>query len=203
MATKNGLIKKTALTEYNSARRTGLQGITLKEDDELITVRLTDGEDNVVLVTREGMCITFDEKDVRPIGRVSQGVIGIRLDDEDEVIGMESIITGGKATLLTITENGFGKRTELDEYRVQIRGGKGVITYKITPKTGKLVGARIATEEDDVMLITDTGTIIRLEVKDISVLGRSTQGVTLMRTNDGGKVVSIETLTPDMKDTVE
>ncbi len=203
MATKNGLIKKTALTEYNSARRTGLQGITLKEDDELITVRLTDGEDNVVLVTKEGMCITFDEKDVRPIGRVSQGVIGIRLDDEDEVIGMESIISGGKATLLAITENGFGKRTELDEYRVQIRGGKGVITYKITPKTGKLVGARIATEDDDVMLITDTGTIIRLEVKDISVLGRSTQGVTLMRTNDGGKVVSIETLTPEMKDTVE
>ena len=203
MATKNGLIKKTALTEYNSARRTGLQGITLKEDDELITVRLTDGEDNVVLVTREGMCITFDEKDVRPIGRVSQGVIGIRLDDGDEVIGMESVIAGGKATLLAITENGFGKRTELDEYRVQIRGGKGVITYKITPKTGKLVGARVATEEDDVMLITDTGTIIRLEVKDISVLGRSTQGVTLMRTNDGGKVVSIETLTPDMKDTVE
>ena len=203
MATKNGLIKKTALTEYNSARRTGLQGITLKEDDELITVRLTDGEDNVVLVTKEGMCITFDEKDVRPIGRVSQGVIGIRLDDSDEVIGMESVIAGGKATLLAITENGFGKRTELDEYRVQIRGGKGVITYKITPKTGKLVGARIATEEDDVMLITDTGTIIRLEVKDISVLGRSTQGVTLMRTNDGGKVVSIETLTPDMKDTVE
>ena len=203
MATKNGLIKKTALTEYNSARRTGLQGITLKEDDELITARLTDGEDNVVLVTREGMCITFDEKEVRPIGRVSQGVIGIRLDDGDEVIGMESVIAGGKATLLAITENGFGKRTELDEYRVQIRGGKGVITYKITPKTGKLVGARIATEEDDVMLITDKGTIIRLEVKDISVLGRSTQGVTLMRTNDGGKVVSIETLTPDMKDSVE
>ena len=204
MATKNGLIKKTALTEYNSARRTELQGITLKEDDELITVRLTDGEDNVVLVTREGMCITFDEKEVRPIGRVSQGVIGIRLDEGDEVIGMESVIAGGKgATLLAITENGFGKRTELDEYRVQIRGGKGVITYKITPKTGKLVGARIATEEDDVMLITDTGTIIRLNVKDISVLGRSTQGVTLMRTNDGGKVVSIETLTPEMKDTVE
>ena len=203
MATKNGLIKKTALTEYNSARKTGLQGITLKEDDELITVRLTDGQDNVVLVTKEGMCITFDEKEVRPIGRVSQGVIGIRLDNDDEVIGMESVIAGGKATLLAITENGFGKRTELDEYRVQIRGGKGVITYKITPKTGKLVGARIATEEDDVMLITDTGTIIRLEVKDISVLGRSTQGVTLMRTNDGGKVVSIEMLTPDMKDTVE
>ena len=198
MATKNGLIKKTALVEYNSARKTGLQGIALKEDDELISVRLTDGEDNVVLVTKNGMCITFDEKDVRPMGRVSQGVIGIRIDEDDAVIGMESVIAGGQATLLAITENGFGKRTELDEYRVQNRGGKGVITYKITPKTGCLVGIRIATEEDDVMLITDTGTIIRLKVKDVSVLGRSTQGVTLMRTNDGGKVVSIETLTPDM-----
>ena len=198
MATKNGLIKKTALGEYNSARKTGLQGITLKEDDELIAVRLTDGEDNVVLVTRNGMCITFDEKDVRPIGRVSQGVIGIRIDDDDEVIGMESIIAGGKATLLAITENGFGKRTELDEYRVQIRGGKGVLTYKVTQKTGKLVGARIATDDEDVMLITDKGTIIRLKVKDISVLGRSTQGVTLMRTTDGGKVVSMETLTPEI-----
>ena len=197
MATKHGLIKKTALKEYDSNRKTGLQGITLKEEDELIAVRLTDGQDNVVLVTRNGMCITFDEKDVRPIGRVSQGVIGIRLDEDDEVIGMESVIAGGKATLLAITENGFGKRTELDEYRVQIRGGKGVITYKITQKTGKLVGVRIATEDDDVMLITDTGTIIRISVKDVSVLGRSTQGVTLMRTNDGGKVVSIETLTPD------
>ena len=198
MATKNGLIKKTALKEYDSTRKTGLQGITLKEDDELIDVRLTDGEDNVVLVTRNGMCITFDEKDVRPIGRVSQGVIGIRLDEDDEVIGMESVIAGGKATLLAITENGFGKRTELDEYRVQNRGGKGVITYKITPKTGKLVGVRIAVEGDDVMLVTNTGTIIRLKVDDISVLGRSTQGVTLMRTNDGGKVVSVETLNHEM-----
>lgn len=199
MATKNGLIKKTALKEYDSSRKTGLQGITLKEDDELIGVRLTDGEDNVVLVTRKGMCITFDEKDVRPIGRVSQGVIGIRLDEEDEVIGMESVISGGKATLLAITENGFGKRTELDEYRVQNRGGKGVITYKITPKTGELIGVRIAVEGEDVMLVTNTGTIIRLKVDDISVLGRSTQGVTLMRTNDGGKVVSVETLSNEIQ----
>ncbi len=203
MATKNGLIKKTSLVEYNSARKTGLQGITLKDDDELISVRLTDGQDNVVLVTNNGMSITFDEKDVRPMGRVSQGVIGIRLDDDDAVIGMESIIAGGRATLLAITENGFGKRTELDEYRVQNRGGKGVVTYKITPKTGKLVGIRIATEEEDVMLITDTGIIIRISVKDVSVLGRSTQGVTLMRTNDGGKVVSIETLRPDIEDSID
>ena len=195
-ATRNGLIKKTALTEYNSARKTGLLAITLKDEDELIDVRLTDGEDNVVLVTKQGMCITFSERDVRPIGRVSQGVIGIRLDEDDSVIGMESIIQGSNATLLAITENGFGKRTELDEYRVQTRGGKGVITYKITPKTGVIVGIKIVNEEDDVMLITDTGTIIRINVKDISVLGRSTQGVTLIRTNEG-KVVSIEKIVPE------
>ena len=198
-ATKNGLIKKTALTEYNSSRKTGLLSITLKDDDELIDVRLTDGEDNVVLVTKQGLCITFSERDVRPIGRVSQGVIGIRLDEEDSVIGMESIIQGSKSTLLAITENGFGKRTELDEYRVQTRGGKGVITYKITPKTGVIVGVKIVNDEDDVMLITDTGTIIRLNVAEISILGRSTQGVTLMRTNEG-KVVSIEKIEPEKED---
>ena len=191
MGTKSGLIKKTALTEYNSARKTGLLAITLKDDDELIDVRLTDGEDNIVLVTKEGMSITFDEKDVRPMGRVSQGVIGIRLNKDDQVIGMESIIAGANATLLAITENGFGKRTELDEYRVQTRGGKGVITYKVTPKTGNIVGIRIVEEADDVMLITDTGIIIRLNVDDISILGRNTQGVTLMRTSDGGKVINI------------
>ena len=191
MGTKNGLIKKTALTEYNSARKTGLLAITLKDDDELIDVRLTDGEDNVVMVTKKGMSITFDEKDVRPVGRNAQGVIGIRLDEDDSVIGMESIISNIKGTLLAITENGFGKRTELEEYRVQNRGGRGVITYKVTPKTGDIVGIRIATDEEDVMLITDNGTIIRLNVKDISILGRATQGVTLMRTNEG-KVVSIE-----------
>ena len=200
-ATKNGLIKKTALTEYVSSRKTGLQAIALKEDDELIDVKLTDGQDNVVLVTRNGMCITFDEKDVRAMGRVSQGVLGIRVDKDDCVIGMESVIRDSKATLLAITENGFGKRTELDEYRVQIRGGKGVITYKVTAKTGKIVGIKIVTENDDVMMITDTGTVIRLEVKEISVLGRSTQGVTLMRTNEG-KVVSIERIEEEYKDMI-
>ena len=193
-ATKDGIIKKTALSEYNSARKTGLLSITLKGEDELIDVRLTDGEDNIVLVTKEGMSITFDEKDVRPMGRVSQGVIGIRLNKDDQVIGMESIIAGANATLLAITENGFGKRTELEEYRVQTRGGKGVITYKVTPKTGSIVGIRIVEEPDDVMLITDTGTIIRINVSEISILGRSTQGVTLMRTNEG-RVVSIEKIT--------
>jgi len=197
MGTKSGLIKKTPLNEYDSSRTTGLIAIALKDDDELIDVRLTDGQDNIVMVTRKGLAITYSEKDVRSVGRSAQGVIGIRLDDGDEVIGMESIIAGSKATLLSITEHGFGKRTELDEYRVQNRGGRGVITYKITPKTGDIVGIRIATGNEDVMLITDKGTIIRLKVEEVSVLGRSTQGVTLMRTNDGGKVVSIELISPE------
>lgn len=197
MATQKGFIKKTSLTEYNSARKTGLQAITLKEEDELITVRLTDGQDNVVLVTEDGMSITFSEQDVRPMGRTAQGVIGIKLGDGDKVIGMESIIAGANATLLAITEHGFGKRTDLDEYRVQNRGGRGVITYKVTQKTGKLVGIRVTDDSNDIMMITDTGTIIRISVKDVSVLGRSTQGVTLMRTNDGGKVVSIELVEPE------
>ncbi len=200
-ATKKGLIKKTALKEYDSSRKTGLQAINLKDEDEVIGVRLTDGEDNVVLVTRKGMCITFDEKDVRSVGRVSQGVIGIRLDKDDDVIGMESIIANSSATLLAITENGFGKRTELDEYRVQIRGGKGVITYKITPKTGELVGIKIVDDNDDIMMVTANGTIIRLKVEEVSVLGRSTQGVTLMRTHEG-KVVSVEKISEECKEMI-
>ena len=194
MSTKKGLIKKTKLTEYDSARKTGLLAITLKDDDELIDVRLTDGKDDVVLVTKKGMSITFSEDDVRPVGRTAQGVIGMRIDSDDELIGMEPIANRKDGTLLAITENGFGKRTELEEYRVQTRGGKGVITYKVTPKTGNIVGIKIANEDEDVMMITDQGIVIRIKAKDISVLGRNTQGVTLMRTNDGGKVVSIETI---------
>lgn len=196
MATKSGTIKKTALKEYDTFRKIGLVAITIKEDDALIDVRLTDGEDTIVLVTKKGQCIAFNEKDVRPLGRSAKGVKGMNLDREDEVIGMEPIIHGGKATLLAITENGFGKRTDLDEYKVQARGGKGVTTYKITPKTGDIVGIKIVNGDEDVMLVTDTGTIIRLKVADINIFGRSTQGVTLMKTNDG-KVVSIATLAPE------
>ena len=201
MGTKNGLVKKTPLKEYETSRKTGLIGITLKDDDELIDVRLSDGQNNVVLVTKKGLCITFDEKDVRPVGRTAQGVIGMRLDKGDQVIGMEPIIQGSNATLLAITENGFGKRTELEEYRVQNRGGRGVITYKITPKTGEIVGIKIVTGEEDVIMVTDTGIIIRMKTKEISVLGRSTQGVTLMRTNDG-RVVSIEKIVDEDSDYV-
>jgi DNA gyrase subunit A len=196
MSTRQGIIKKTNIMEYSNARKSGLQAIALKDEDELIDVRLTDGERNVVIVTREGMSITFSETDVRPVGRVSQGVIGIKLDEGDYVVGMEPIYDE-KAFLLAITENGFGKRTELEEYRVQTRAGKGVITYKTTNKTGKVVGIMIVKDDDDVMLISDTGVIIRLEVNNISVLGRSTQGVTLMRATDGGKVVSIAKVSPE------
>lgn len=126
----------------------------------------------------------------------------MKLNEGDEVVGMEPIIRGGKATLLAITENGFGKRTDLEEYRVTGRGGKGVITYKITPKTGNIVGIRIVNGDEDVMMITDTGTVIRLRVAEISILGRSTQGVTLMKTNDG-KVVSITTLEHEEEEEVE
>ena len=199
MNTKKGLVKKTSLNEYNTDRKTGLIAITLKDEDELIDVRLSNGKNNIVLVTKKGLCITFSEEDVRPVGRTAQGVLGIRVSDDDEVIGMETITENKDNTLLAITENGFGKRTELDEYRVQTRGGKGVITYKITSKTGDIVGVRIANENQDVMMITDKGTLIRIGVKEVSILGRATQGVTLMRTNDGGKVVSIETISDEEK----
>ncbi len=202
MATKKGTIKKTSLMEYNNNRKTGLQAIALKDDDELIDVRLTDGERNIVMVTHEGMSITFSESDVRAVGRVSQGVRGIRLDDDDYVVGMEPIYDQTQC-LLTITENGFGKRTELSEYRVQSRDGKGVITYKITPKTGKVVGIKVVKDEDEVMLITDTGILIRISCKDISILGRSTQGVTLIRTNDGGVVSSIAKISNESDDSDE
>ncbi len=190
MATKNGLIKKTKLEEYSNIRKTGIQGITLKEDDELIDVRLTDGSNDIVMATRSGLSIRFKEEEVRPVGRTSMGVKGIALGKDDIVIGMEPI-SSDKDYILAITENGFGKRTEVEEYRCQARSGKGVLTYKTTPKTGHIIGIKIVSDTDDVMMITDTGVIIRINVKDISVLGRNTQGVTLMRTSDGGKVVNI------------
>ena len=203
MATKQGLIKKTPFKEYDSGKKTGLISITLKDDDELIDVRLSDGNNNIVMVTKKGMSITYSEKDVRPVGRTAQGVIGMRLDKDDYVIGMESINEQNKETLLAITENGFGKRTELEEYRVQTRGGKGVITYKITPKTGDIVGIRIVDENDDVLMITDSGVVIRIKANEISILGRNTQGVTLMRTSDGGKVVSIEKVSEEKENIIE
>lgn len=190
MATKNGLIKKTKLEEYSNIRKSGIQGITLKEDDELIDVRLTDGSNDIIMATHNGLSIRFKEEEVRAVGRTSMGVKGITLIKDDKVIGMEPI-KEDKDYILAITENGFGKRTEVEEYRCQGRAGKGVLTYKTTAKTGNIIGIKVVNDTDDVMIITDTGIVIRINVKDISVLGRNTQGVTLMRTSDGGKVANI------------
>lgn len=190
MATKQGLIKKTALTEYDSARKTGLQAISIREGDELIDVRLTNGTQKIIIGTRQGMAIRFNEKDVRPTGRVSAGVKGIELNEDDFVIGMEPIINEDEY-LLGITQNGFGKRTELSEYKVQARGGKGVLTYRVTEKTGPLVGIEIVGEKGDIMLINSDGIVIRLGVEGISILGRATQGVTLMKFDREVSLVTI------------
>jgi DNA gyrase subunit A len=189
MATRKGLIKKTGITQFENIRRGGLTAITLRDDDELIEARLTDGGLDVMLVTHGGMSIRFNERGVRPMGRAAQGVMGIRLEEEDYVIGM--VTCHPERTLLAVTENGFGKRTPFDEYPVQSRGGKGVITYRITPKTGNLAGVRAVKEDDDIMLISSDGTIIRMKVEEVSILGRPTQGVTLMRTAEDKKVVCV------------
>ncbi|AUG59108.1 DNA gyrase subunit A [Acetivibrio saccincola] len=189
LATKNGIVKKSRLMEYINIRKGGLAAVTLRESDELIDVRLTDGKKDIILVTKNGMAIRFNEADARPLGRVSQGVRGIKLSEDDEVIGMGAFIEN--TTLLVVTENGFGKRTKLSEYKVQNRGGKGILTYRVTEKTGKLVGTKLVCEDDDVMLISSDGTIIRIKAKDISLLGRATQGVTLMRMDPGTHLVGV------------
>ncbi len=198
MATRNGIVKKTRLMQYDNIRLNGLTAVSLRENDELIEVRLTDGNTDIMLITRNGMAIRFNERDARPLGRVSMGVRGIRLGEDDYVIAMVPCI--GEATLLTVTENGFGKRTELDEYKVQSRGGKGVYTYKITAKTGKIAGTKVVNQTDEIMLISSDGTIIRLKVDEISILGRATQGVTLMRTRGETKVVGVARVERGLED---
>lgn len=198
MATKEGLIKKTDIMEYDNIRRGGLVAVSLKGNDELIEVKLTDGTKDIILVTYNGMAIRFNESEVRPTGRVTQGVKGITLDENDYVVGMAvSLSSEEDVYLLVVTEKGFGKRTDISEYRVQSRGGKGVFTYKITEKTGKIAGMRLVNDNDDVMLISADGTIIRLNVQEISILGRVTQGVTLMKVENGSKVVSLARVESD------
>ena len=189
MATKQGVIKKTDLMEYNTARRGGLIAIGLNEDDELIRVKLVTGDDNVILSTHDGMAIRFNEQDVRPMGRTAHGVRGIKLREGDYVIGMS--VGEENSELLVVTEGGFGKKTPLSEYKIQSRGGIGVRTYKITEQTGKIAGIRTVTDNDDIMLITNEGVIIRMSTEDISSIGRSTKGVRLMRLDEGVKVVSM------------
>ncbi len=189
MATRKGIIKKTDLKEYDSSRKSGLLAINLNEDDELIAVELTDGSKEMIMGTKKGYAIRFSENDVRAVGRTAIGVRGIFLRDDDEVIGMDLI--NDEMFVLTVSENGYGKVTKADEYRIQNRGGKGIQTYKITSKTGDLVGIKVCRKDEEVMMINNQGIVIRLEVGGISIMGRSTQGVRLMKLDKSEKIVTI------------
>jgi DNA gyrase subunit A len=191
-ATKNGLIKKTELMAYANPRASGIRAIGLEERDEVIGVRLTDGNQEIILSTAEGQSIRFKEEQVRPTGRGTFGVVGMKLDPEDKVVSMEILSLG--VDILTVAEGGYGKRTAMDEYRLQSRGGKGVITMKTTDKTGRVIGVQLVTEEDQLMMITNIGKIIRLRIKDIRVIGRNTQGVRLIELEEGERVVSVARL---------
>jgi DNA gyrase subunit A len=188
MATKEGVVKKTDLMAYSNPRASGIIALGVSDGDKLISARLTDGECTIFLATKEGSAIRFDEKQVRPMGRTATGVTGIRMDKGDYVVGMEILKKEG--TLLTTTEHGYGKRTDTTEYRSQTRGGKGVMTIRVTEKNGAVVGITQITDDDDVMLISDQGKLIRMKAKDISVIGRATQGVRLIHMDPKEKLVS-------------
>ncbi len=191
-ATKHGTVKKTALEEYANPRPSGIIAIRLNAGDEVIGVRLTDGQQEIILSTREGQAIRFREGDVRPMGRSAAGVRGVQLDERDELVAVD--VVDPAATLLAVAEKGYGKRTPMEDYRVQGRGGKGIITMKVTDKTGTVVGVRMVKDDDDLMLITDGGKVIRTPLKGISVIGRNTQGVRLIELSEGEKVVGVATL---------
>lgn len=195
MVTKNGITKRCSLKQFKSIRKNGLNAINLKPGDELIGVRLTDGDEQIIIVTANGYSIRFKESDVRPMGRAAAGVKGITLREGDIAVGMDVVNETSK--LLTVSEKGFGKRTSLKQYNVQGRGGKGIKTYKVTKKTGNLVGARVVDNSDEILLINNQGTVIRLNVSDISETSRNTLGVTLMKAQDDVKVVSIAKINND------
>ena len=201
MATKKGLVKKTSLKEYNNVRKTGLAAITLREDDELIEVKFTDGNQEIILATQYGQCIRFNEEDVRGTGRTSMGVRGINLTDQDEVIGMQ-LVTQGEH-LLIVSEKGMGKRTVMTEFTNQNRGGKGVKCYKITEKTGNVVGIKAVDKDDEIMIINTDGIIIRMFCEGISILGRITSGVKLINLKEGDTVASIAKVRDEEKEETE
>jgi DNA gyrase subunit A len=194
MATRQGVVKKTPLLEYSHPRVGGILAVNLDEGDKLIEVALTDGKQDVLLVSKNGKSIRFREEDARPQGRVTRGVRGMTLEDDDVVIGMEIVNEMTGSTIFTVTENGFGKRTELGEYRAQSRGGKGVITIKTTDRNGCVVGIKQVTDENDMMLISDQGKILRVPVSGFSIIGRNTQGVRLMVTETDERIVAVAKL---------
>ena len=189
MVTRRGIVKKTPVMEYSNVRKNGLAAINLRDDDELIEVKITDADTDLFLVTKHGMCIRFKETDVRATGRMSMGVIGMNLDDGDEIVGMQLDSQGD--SLLIVSENGMGKRTYLEEFSVQKRGGKGVKCYKITEKTGYVVGVKACNDDHEIMMITTEGIIIQLRVEDISILGRITSGVKMINLDKGIKVAQV------------
>ena len=186
-ATKNGVVKKTDLASYSNVRTTGIKAILIDDDDEIVDVRLTDGNQHVLLSTRHGKAIRFEETDVRPTGRATRGMKGIELSEGDQVVSMEVLTEG--ASLLTVTEKGKGKRSAMEDYRIQKRGGRGIITIKTTERNGYVAQVLQVVEDDDVMLMTDTGIIIRMKVKGVKVQGRNTQGFSLIRVDPTEHVI--------------
>jgi DNA gyrase subunit A len=190
--TKKGIIKKTTLDEFSNPRKNGVNAMTIQEGDELIEVKLTNGNCEILMAVNSGRAIRFDEAAVRPTGRTAQGVKGIYCDDTDEVVGMICIDKNDKSqTVMVVSEKGYGKRSDLDEYRITARSGKGVKTINTTDKTGKLIAIKQVTEENDLMIINKSGITIRMEVKEISVLGRATQGVRLIKLKDNDEIAAI------------
>ena len=195
MATKKGIIKKTELTAYGNPRQGGIIALTLDEGDELIGVSVTHGQQDIFLGTRQGYALRFNETDVRPIGRTGRGVIGMRLEDGDEVIGME--VLSAYASILTVSEGGYGKRTSESEYRVQGRGGKGLINLNITEKTGLVVSVLQILDNDDIMVMSDQGNLVRLEVASMRRIGRNTQGVRLINLAPEQRLVGVVRIAED------
>jgi DNA gyrase subunit A len=194
MATRNGIVKKTDLMSYSNPRLGGIIALNIDEGDRLVSTRLTDGIMDVLLASRNGKSIRFPEADVRSMGRVARGVRGMKLEDDDHIIGMEAVCDATAATLVTVTENGYGKRTDLSEYRVQSRGGKGIITIKTSERNGKVVDIKLVNDESDLMFITDRGKVLRTRVDALSVIGRNTQGVRLMVLENGERIVAVTKL---------
>jgi len=192
MATRKGLIKKTPLMAYSRPRVGGIIALGIDKGDELIAARVTDGNQAILLGSKKGKAIRFKEQEARPMGRTARGVRGVMVGKDDEVIGMESI--GEGATILTVTENGFGKRTNTAEYRIQARSGRGIITIRTSARNGNVIGMKQVTDDDEIMLITNYGKIIRTKIKGISVIGRNTQGVKLINVEKDEKVVGIAQL---------
>jgi DNA gyrase subunit A len=192
MATKRGIVKKTLLEAYSRVRQNGINAINIEEGDTLLEARLTNGKNEIVLATLSGRAIRFNEANVRAVGRNSIGVTGIRMDDaNDEVIGFVCIDDPQKETILVVSENGFGKRSDLEDYRTINRGGKGVRTLNVTEKTGKLIAIKSVVENDHIMIINKSGIAIRLEVSDLRVQGRATQGVKVIKLDDDDSIASV------------